>query len=771
MSKKHPIIICLRVWVRGQVQGVGFRPFIHGLATELGLSGWVRNDPAGVELMIQGPRPAVDQFLHRLAHHPPPLARVDVVETNPLEPIPQMCGFAIVPSVGGAIATGMTPDAAVCPQCLEELFDPGNRRYRDAFIGCAHCGPRYTAMTAIPYDRAHTSMASFTMCAACHREYQDPGQRRFHSQLNACPECGPRLSLLDPGGMPLPVGDVIRAALQQIREGKILAVKGLGGFHLMCDARNEDTVARLRARKQREEKPFAIMAANLASIRDLVHLLPEETHLLKGYARPIVLLRRRPDSRPTLEGVAPGMQRLGVMLPYTPLQYLLFHEAAGRPDGTRWVQEEPQSLLLVCTSANPFGEPVIITNQGAVDRLGHIADALLVHNRDIRVRCDDSVVRMTATGPGFLRRGRGFTPEPVRMPRTGPCVLGTGAWYNNTACITRGQQAFLSQHVGDLDSPASCRALDETVEHLMLLLRIRPERIACDLHPDYYSTRLAMRLAKVLDVPLLRIQHHHAHLAAVQAEHQLDRPVLGLALDGYGLGDDGTAWGGELLRIDGARYQRLGHLRPLLLPGGDQATREPWRMAAAVLHALGRADEIPDRYQVFAAAQGLPKQMDTERNPHLTTSLGRLFDAASALLRVKWVARFEGQAPMLLEGLAARHGPEVPLSGGWVMEQGVLDFMPLLARLADGMDPGAGAGVFHATVAQGLACWLIEAAKAQGIRDLVLGGGCCLNQVLMQDLVERLTGAGFRVYKPQWSPPNDGGLSLGQAWIAMQAPI
>ncbi|MBK1674094.1 carbamoyltransferase HypF [Ectothiorhodospira shaposhnikovii] len=771
MSKNKIINYCFRVWVRGQVQGVGFRPFIHGLATELELSGWVRNDPAGVELMVQGGRQRVDQFLHRLANHPPPLARVDVVEANHVEPIPEMKGFAIMPSVGGVITTGMTPDAAICPHCLEELFDPENRRYRDAFIGCAHCGPRYTAMTAIPYDRAHTSMAAFTMCPACHREYQSPGQRRFHSQLNACPACGPRLSLLDPSGMPLHVEDVIQAAMGLIRDGKILAVKGLGGFHLMCDARNEAVVARLRARKQREEKPFAIMAANLPSIRDLVHLQAEEKALLKGYARPIVLLRRRMDAGVSLEGVAPGMQRLGVMLPYTPLQYLLFHEAAGRPDGTDWLQEEPQSLLLVCTSANPFGEPVITSNQRAVERLGQIADALLVHNRDIRVRCDDSVVRMTAAGPGFLRRGRGYTPEPVRLPGAGPCVLATGAWFNNTACITRGQQAFLSQHVGDLDSPATCRALDETVEHLMLLLRIRPERIACDLHPDYYSTRLAMRLAKVLDVPLLRVQHHHAHLAAVQAEHKLDRPVIGLALDGYGLGDDGNAWGGELLRIDGARYQRLGHLRPLHLPGGDLATREPWRMAAAVLHALGRSDEIPDRYQVFAAALGMPKLMSGDRNPHLTTSLGRLFDAAAALLRVKWVARFEGQAPMLLEGMAASHGPEVPMSGGWNLDRGVLDFMPLLARLADGMDPGTGAGVFHATVAQGLACWLIESALDQGVQDLVLGGGCCLNQVLMQDLVERLTGAGFRVYKPQWSPPNDGGLSLGQAWIAMQAPV
>jgi hydrogenase maturation protein HypF len=754
------------IQVRGQVQGVGFRPFVYRLATELGLGGWVRNDADGVHIEVQGEPAGVQALLDRLAPGAPALARVEAIEhrARPCEEGGR--SFRIVTSGAGPVRTAVTPDSAVCAECLSELFDPAERRYRYPFINCTQCGPRYTITTALPYDRPHTSMARFALCQHCDRQYQDPADRRFHAQPLACPQCGPQLALHDAQGAVLAVDDVVAAALVRLQAGEIVALKGLGGFHLACDARNPAAVARLRARKQREEKPFALMAANLPSVAPWVSCGEAERALALGATRPIVLLRKRPGVDAALAGVAPGVAWLGVMLPYTPLHYLLFHEAVGRPAGTGWL-EQPQPLVLVMTSANPRGEPLVIDNDEALRRLAGIADGFVSHERDIHQRCDDSVMRCQGDTPSFIRRARGYTPQSIRLPRAGPSVLACGAGYKNTICVTRGDQAFLSQHIGDLDNRASCDAWEEVAAHLMRVLQIEPAYVAHDLHPDLLSTRLGIALAQVRGLPAIAVQHHHAHIAAVGAEHGARGPLLGLALDGVGLGSDGAIWGGELLRVDESGFERLGGLRPLALPGGDRAAREPWRMAASALHALGRGEQISRRFP-WPAAEGVRSLLERGLNCPRTSSAGRLFDAAAGLLGVKACMAFEGQAAMLLEGLAEGHGPLAPDPEGFrLAADGALDLWPLLARLADTGDAVYGAALFHATFAEALAQWVVQTAQRQGLEAVALGGGCFLNHRLSTILRARLARGGLRVYEAHRLPPNDGGLSLGQAWVAM----
>lgn len=794
-SSGHAAPSTKNIRVRGQVQGVGFRPFVYRLAHELGLSGWVRNDGAGVEIAVQGDENTLRDFLRRLKSDAPPLARVEAVEAKNGTSFSAFAGFSIEASLGGPARTAITPDTATCTTCLAELFDPANRRYRYPFINCTDCGPRYTITRHLPYDRAYTSMAGFALCPACGEEYRDPDSRRFHAEPNACPLCGPQLSLRDGIGQSIETQDAIATSVALLKAGKILALKGLGGFHLACDARNANSVATLRQRKQREEKPFAVMAANPASLRHLVALEGMETTLLQSRERPIVLLRKQPGCDDILPDTAPGIAWLGAMLPYTPLHALLFHEAAGRPSGTAWL-EQPQDLLLVMTSANPHGEPLVIGNDEALTRLGGIADAYLLHDRDILVHCDDSVVRVgrewgmgngewentTAPAPSpiphspspptpaFIRRARGYTPRAITLPCSGPSVLACGGWFKNTVCLTRGNQAFLSQHLGDLDNAPTCEALEETVAHLMDVLEIRPETVARDLHPDFHSSRFGTAFAAEHGIPVVAVQHHHAHIAAVLAEHGVMEPALGLALDGVGLGTDGTAWGGELLKLDGTNFERHGHLTQLPLPGGDRAAREPWRMAASALHALGRNEDIRRRFP-GPAADMVSRMLAQGTNTPLTSSCGRLFDAAAGLLRVREAASFEGQAAMLLEGLAERHGAVTPLSGGYALSaDGRLDFLPLLGTLADNPDPAFGAALFHATLAQGLAAWAIQAAEHSGIKIVALGGGCFLNAILSKTLRETLAARGLTALEARQAPPNDGGLSLGQAWVAMQHP-
>jgi hydrogenase maturation protein HypF len=751
--------------VRGAVQGVGFRPFVWRLARDLALAGEVRNDGEGVAIDVEGPREAVDTFARRVRSDAPRLARVEAVECRDAGVVRGASGFVIGASGDGPVTTGIPPDVAVCDECLAELFDPADRRYRYPFVNCTQCGPRYAITRRLPYDRPSTSMAHFALCPACAAEFADPASRRFHAQPNACAVCGPRLQLLSTDGTPLAADDVVAGALARLRRGEIVAIKGLGGYHLACDAGNAAAVARLRARKHREEKPFAVMVANVGSAATLAHVDAAARTVLESRERPIALLRKHPDRDAALPGVAPGIAWLGVMLPYTPLHYLLFHEAAGRPAGTAWL-DQAQSLVLVMTSANPGGEPLVIDEADALRRLAGIADALVVHDRGIEVRCDDSVVRPGSGPPAFIRRARGYTPQPIRLAGDGPPVLALGAWLKNTVCVTRGREAFLSQHVGDLDNAATCEALEATALHLLDVLQVEPALVAHDLHPDFHSTRFAAELAREHVVPLVPVQHHHAHIAAVLAEHGRQGPAIGLALDGVGLGIDGTAWGGELLHVDANGMRRLGHLRQLALPGGDRAAREPWRMAAAALHALGRGDEITARF-AQPAAPTVVRMLASRLNSPRTTSAGRWFDAAAGLLGVRDVAAYEGQAAMLLEGLADRHGAVAPLEAGWSLQaDGALDLLPLLAALADERDAARGAARFHATLAAALADWTIAAAEREDVPVVACGGGCFLNAILARELRLRLERQGLEVLEARQAPPNDGGIALGQAWVA-----
>ena len=761
-----PLIERRRVRVRGTVQGVGFRPFVWRLASELALDGWVCNDAEGVLAEVQGGPRALQEFLRRVGSEAPPLARVSAVE-NEERPAQAGHGFAIAASRGGTATTPVSPDAATCPECLAELFDPADRRFRYPFTNCTHCGPRFTIARGVPYDRPLTTMAPFRMCPACAREYGEPADRRFHAQPDACAACGPAIALLGEDGARQEEGDVIAAALARIRAGKVVALKGLGGFHLACDARNVRAVARLRASKHREEKPFAVMAANAASLAPYARVDEAARRLLESRERPIVLLEKRPGCDEALAGIAGGVSALGAMLPCTPLQWLLFFEASGCAGGTAWM-EAPQDLVLVMTSANPGGEPLVVGNGEAVRRLSGIADAFVVHDRDIAARCDDSLVRATPAGPVFVRRARGYTPRAIRLPAAGPSVLATGAWLKNTVCVTRGDEAFLSPHIGDLDNAPTCEALDEAVAHLLSILEVEPAACAHDLHPDFYSSRFAARFGRERGIPVFAIQHHHAHIAAVCAEHGHSGPVLGLALDGVGLGTDGGAWGGELLRVEGGRFARLAHLGELRLPGGDRAAREPWRVAASVLHALGRGAEIARRFP-RAGAPIVTEMLERGTNSPVTTSAGRWFDAAAALLGVREVTAFEGQAAMQLEALAAGFGTVAPDRSLWrIGPDGTLDLLPLAARLADTQDAASGAALFHATLIAALAEWVLAAAAREGLATVALGGGCFVNAILSQGLRQALAGGGLTVLEAREAPANDGGIALGQAWVALR---
>lgn len=759
--------------IRGLVQGVGFRPHVWRIANALGLDGWVRNDGDGVTAAVDGENWPI--FGQRLRDEAPRLARIDAIAIEPLAGSLAK-GFAILDSAAGAVRTAIGPDAAICPECIADICDPGGRRWRYAFTTCTHCGPRYTVSRGIPYDRALTSLAAFPLCGPCSDEYTTPTDRRFHAETTCCPTCGPQLDLCDAVGQPL-AGDPVAETLRLLRAGKIVAIKGLGGFHLACDARNAAAVAELRQRKQREAKPFAVMGLNPASLAEFARIGNGEAALLWDVAAPVVLCPKAEDELP---GIAPGLVWLGVMLPATPLHLLLWHEAAGRPAGTDWLGQ-PSELLLVMTSANPHGEPLVIGNTEALERLAGIADAYLLHNRDIVIRCDDSVVRSGGLDAPdsqvlrkpelrFVRRARGYVPVPIPLADDGPTVLALGGYLKNTLCIMKGREAWLSQHIGGLDNAAAIGFLEETVAHLLAILDVRPEVIVHDLHPDYPSTHLALRLAAKWGVPAFPVGHHQAHLAAIAAEHGVDEPLYGLALDGVGLGPDGGAWGGELLRLDGASCERLGHLLPLRLPGGDRAAREPWRMAVSALHGAGMAHHIagwlkrtwPDR-----DAGPLLTLLARDLRCPPTSSLGRCFDAAAGLLGVRDTMAFEGQAAMELEGLAAAHGPVAPLGGGWHLAPGgVLDLSPLWAALLACDERGHGAALFHATLTAALADWVIAAVNPENRPKLAIAGGCAMNALLVDGLRRQLARAGIDMLEAQAAPPNDGGLALGQAWVA-----
>jgi hydrogenase maturation protein HypF len=713
-----------RVRVEGTVQGVGFRPFVYRLASEMGVSGHVLNDSHGVEVEVEADVAVVERFLERLSTETPPLAKVERVAVAEL-PSVGAGPFEIRPSGRGEPDAPVSPDAATCDDCLAELFDPADRRYRYPFINCTNCGPRFTIVRGVPYDRPLTTMAGFEMCDACRAEYEDPGDRRFHAQPNACPECGPRLRLVGADGDPLAV------AAHALRSGAIVAIKGVGGFHLACLARYEPAVAVLRARKHREEKPFALMAPSVDAARSLVFVTPRAEQLLCSRERPIVLMPRRPDAV-VAHAVAPTSPELGVMLPYSPLHHLLLADV-----------EEP----LVMTSGNVSDEPIAYRDEDALERLAGIADLFLLHDRPIETRTDDSVVRPHQV----LRRSRGYVPASTRLPlRANRQVLACGAELKNTFCVAKGERAWVGHHVGDLENYETLRSFTDGIEHFKRLFAVEPEVVAHDLHPEYLSTKYARDLDCV---ELIGVQHHHAHLAACLAEHGETGPALGAIYDGTGYGTDGSVWGGELLLGDLEEFERVGHLFPVRMPGGEAAIRQPWRMACAWLEAAG-LEQPPEWRQMAALARsGLASP--------ITTSVGRLFDAVAALCGVRSEVTYEGQAAIELESLCDPDEAEAyPLP---VTDELVLDARPTVRALVEDDAPVARRATrFHNALARATA----SACERAGATTVVLSGGVFQNRVLLETTSALLTDAGLRVLTPEFLPPNDGGISYGQAAVA-----
>jgi hydrogenase maturation protein HypF len=715
-----------RLLITGVVQGVGFRPFVHNLATRHGLGGFVSNNADGVVIEVEGRCNALEDFTHSLRAAAPPRARVDSLATSDVA-LKGEREFRIELSSGLGGQALVPPDIATCDACLAELFDPRDRRYRYPFINCTQCGPRFTIVRALPYDRERTTMAAFAVCEACRREYEDPADRRFHAEPIACPVCGPRVSLSK--GCPWIDGDDIARAAALLRDGAIVAIKGLGGYHLACDATNEEAVARLRARKIREEKPFALMTADVAELADVG---AAEERLLRSPAHPIVLVRRHADA-PVAPSVAPASDYLGVMLPYTPLHHLLLADAR---------------MPLVMTSGNRSDEPIAYEDEDAQARLGEIADAFLSHDRGIERRCEDSVVR--ATYP--IRRSRGYVPDALPLPvGAGEPVLSVGAELKGTFCLVRRGQAFMSPHLGDLDSPLARAAFTTDLALYSEMLGVEPEVVAHDLHPDYFTTRWALEQRR----GLVAVQHHHAHAAACLAENAQTGPALALVFDGTGYGSDGTLWGGELLRGDLRDFERVAHLEQLPLPGGEAAIREPWRMAASYLAAI----DMPVPWPAWDRVRESLKV-----NAPLTSGMGRLFDAAAALLGVRERVTYEGQAAVELEQLAGDTHAEPYLCR---VEDGVIYGTELIAVIHDDLRSGRPreeiAAAFHEGVAAAgvAAC---EAAASPGI--VALSGGSFQNLRLLRSTRRRLEQAGFQVLTHHLVPPGDAGISYGQAAVA-----
>jgi hydrogenase maturation protein HypF len=748
----------MRLEINGIVQGVGFRPFIYQLASRHCLKGEVANTATGVSLILEGPENGILQFLADLPARKPPLAHIVEIKQTPA-PLKGFTSFSIVKSRGSTIrATLISPDVRVCDDCLAEMRDPADRRFGYPFINCTNCGPRYTIIDDIPYDRPKTSMRDFTMCTRCQAEYDDPNNRRFHAQPNACPDCGPRVSLWDAAGKPVVCDDPIAVAAGRIKAGRIVAVKGLGGFHLAVDAVNAEAVERLRRRKHREEKPFALMCADLAQIRAIAHVSEDEETLLASIQRPIVLLKKRAQT-PIAEAVAPRNRSFGIMLPYTPLHHLLL---------------DAGFTALVMTSANLSEEPIAIGNAEALARLGRIADDFLVHDRDIYLRSDDSIVRHSAGHPRPIRRSRGYVPMPVFLKDELPPVLACGAELKSTVCLTRGRQAFVSQHIGDLENRATEDFLRLTVDHLERILDIDPQLVACDLHPDYMSTRYA---AERRDVPRIAVQHHHAHIAACLAENQADGPVIGLSFDGTGLGTDGTIWGGEVLLADYHGFTRAAHLDPVPMPGSAAAIREPWRMALSHLRAAFGEDidglDLPlSRFADPQQRRVVLQMMEKGINSPLTSSLGRLFDAVAAIIRLRAKVAFEGQAAMELEMIADDNESGryeftwAEKAGGTIGIAGAAIIRGVVRDVAAGAAPTAISARFHNTLIV-LFDQLCRHLRARtGIDRVALSGGVFQNDRLLVGLTQALEKSGFDLLTHRLVPANDGGLSLGQAVVA-----
>ncbi len=809
-----------RLLVQGIVQGVGFRPFIYGQAQRWGLVGFVLNDSQGVTIEVEGRVDALDHFRQALDEQAPPLARIDTVTCELIPPCSEQ-NFRIVHSQHRSERQALiSPDSAICDDCLRELFDLHDRRYYYPFINCTNCGPRFTIVQDVPYDRDKTTMQVFHMCPACQTEYDDPANRRFHAQPNACPICGPQICLLDwqedsgtlveeqrskpdnkqptdaikrvptissdkslerlqehfwgplvrdsDGTLSMVNTDSIGASAKNLIDGTILAIKGLGGYHLSCDALNAEAVQRLRRRKQREAKPFALMVPDIETARLLCKVSAAEAALLQSHRRPIVLLEKR-AACPVAPDVAPAYTALGIMLPYTPLHYLLLHAFAAATEADR-------PAVLVMTSGNLSDEPIAYHDDDAHQRLAPIAACMLTHNRDIHMRCDDSVMRITAAGEQFFRRSRGYAPEPITLATDLPApLLACGGHLKNTFCLGKGRQAFVSHHIGDLENLETLTSFREGIEHFQRLFDIYPQAIAYDLHPEYLATKYALDA----DMPQkIGVQHHHAHIASVLAEQHVSEPVIGVAADGTGFGPDGAVWGCEIMRADCADFERLAHLRYVPLPGGEQAIRQPWRMAAAYLaQTYGDAFlalDLPFVQRLDRAKWRILTQMMARGiNSPPTSSLGRLFDAVAALLDLHDTVRYEGQAAIELEMVAAQES-RAQLYPFDIQKPermpAILDVAPLIRAIVRDIQQGLPcsqiAGRFHRSIAEMLALACVAAREQTGLRTVALSGGVFQNRLLLETLMTRLEAMDFRVYINRRVPPNDGGISLGQLAVA-----
>ena len=798
-----PNIQGFRIHINGIVQGVGFRPFVYGLATRLELVGWVRNTSAGVDIEVEGDETQLAAFSLALGQDAPPLAQIDSIDQETYTPT-GFTTFEIVHSRSLPDAfQPISPDFSLCDDCLIELFDSRDFRYRYPFINCTNCGPRFTIIQDIPYDRPKTTMAPFPMCSTCANEYEDPLDRRFHAQPVACPECGPHVWLefsdqVAVGRDQTIAKDMaIRKSQDLLIAGKIVALKGIGGFHLACDAENAQAVSLLRERKNRPSKPLALMMPNLETVERHCHLNTQERELLTSHQRPIVLLTKRTDSTISPQ-IAPGQNTFGVMLPYTPLHYLIFAQDEHYP-----APDLPFSAL-VMTSGNWSGEPIVTQNEDARDHLSHIADAFLFHNREIHVHCDDSVTRVVGyqlpatkdIRPGSrltdgkikylsmpIRRSRGYTPSPIFLPTEGPSLLATGAELKNTFCLTKEAYAFLGQHVGNLENYETLHTFKESIKHYERLFRVKPEAITCDLHPNYLASNYARERAQRENLPLIEIQHHHAHIASCLAENNDpgSKPVIGVAFDGTGYGDDGSIWGGEFLIADYSGYHRAYHFEYIPLPGGDKAIREPWRIALATLHALG-LDWTPNLAPVlhtlrlgtqkpdYPPLKILRRQLEERINTPLTSSVGRLFDAVSALLGICEKINYEAQAAIELEALVAKDEEEsYPFA---VKASDIIRITSTIQAILSDLASGVPIPLISARFHNGLAKLVQEVCQKLReefkINTVALSGGVWQNTTLLEKTFTLLSKSGFLVYTHQKVPTNDGGLALGQAIIGQR---
>lgn len=746
----------MHVEIRGAVQGVGFRPFVYRLATELGLPGWVINSAQGVFIEVEAPLAQLTIFHDRLVSEIPPRAQIHHIATSYLAP-EGFTAFEIRKSHDTGVKTAVVlPDIATCPDCLRELLDPSDRRYRYPFTNCTNCGPRFTIIEELPYDRPNTTMRIFPMCEACRAEYEDPLNRRFHAQPNACPVCGPHMEIWSHGGQQLAAGyEVFRLAAQALCEGRIVALKGIGGFHLVVDARNDEAVRRLRARKHREEKPFAVMFPSIEALRRQCEVSELEEKLLESPEAPIVLLRTLKIAGLVSSSVAPGNPNLGAMLPYSPIHHLLMREI---------------DFPVVATSGNLSDEPICTDEKEALTRLGEIADLFAVHNRPIARHVDDSVARIIGKGPVLMRRARGFAPMPVQIQEGVPTLLSTGAHLKNTVAVSRGPSVFISQHIGDLETLEALRSFQAVAHDLQALYDLDPDAIACDLHPDYLSSQHARKSGK----PVIPVQHHYAHILACMAEHGLEAPVFGVSWDGTGYGTDGTIWGGEFLLVNETGFDRIGHLRTFCLPGGDKAVKQPRRTALGLLFEIFGSDVLksPEVSGLALAsradAPAIISMLQKRLNAPVTSSAGRLFDAIAAIAGGRQDIAFEGQAAMQLEfALSGR-----PTRDEYVIDLKdvgagfVADWEPCVRQVLSDVAAGADLSYISYRFHNAMAGLVVSAAHRAKVENVAVSGGCFQNRYLLEQCIERLTEAGFRPHWPQRIPPNDNGISVGQIMAA-----